>query len=89
LHEKKLKKKKVIRIQRKLIHEIFLTLLLGWHNLFTWHISLIKWIIAKFITKVLGEKQNACWVGWFPRTLIDMIVHKHGDKALAQYSNKF
>jgi hypothetical protein len=22
-------------------------------------------------------------------TLIDMIIHKHGDKAFAQYSNKF
>jgi hypothetical protein len=48
---------------------------------------IIKWIIAKFITKVPREKQNGFWE--FRKTLIDMIVHKHGDKALAQYSNKF
>jgi hypothetical protein len=27
-------------------------------------------------------------LGQFPMTLTDMIVHGHGDKALAQYSNK-
>jgi len=28
-------------------------------------------------------------LGQFPMTFIDMIVHGHGDKALAQYSNTF
>ncbi len=35
---KKKLKRKVIIIQGKDIHEIFSSLLLGWHNLFTWHI---------------------------------------------------
>jgi hypothetical protein len=28
-------------------------------------------------------------LGQFPMTLIDMIVYRHGDIALVQYSNKF
>jgi hypothetical protein len=28
-------------------------------------------------------------LGQFPMTLIDMIVHGHGDKALVQYSSEF
>jgi hypothetical protein len=50
---------------------------------------IIKWIIATFITKVPKEKQIVVGLGQFPMTLIDMIIHKHGDKAFAQYSNKF
>jgi len=35
------------------------------------------------------KKKIVVGLGQFPMTFIDMIVHGHGDKALAQYSNKF
>jgi len=59
--KKNYKKWKVIRIQGKDIHEIFSTLLLGWHNLFTWHINKKNNMVVDISHNATLDEETTLW----------------------------
>jgi hypothetical protein len=52
---------KFIRIQGKDIHVNFSTLLLGWHNLFTWHISKKNSIVVDISHKATLDEETTLY----------------------------
>jgi len=83
LHERNNNKWKFMKIKGKDVHEIFSTLSLGWHNLFTCHISKKNNMVLNISHKAtLGWRNNIVqlskWNPMFNHSLqcLDMMLHE-------------